>query len=109
MKIVCAWCDNVIREDSVKKGKGVSHGICDSCREYFFKDTESSTFDKFLDKLSVPVIVVDEDVKIVTANNKAKRLLGKRQKDFKGIYFGDAVECDSLRHITNHFQRVYLS
>lgn len=97
MKKLCAWCRNEIIQESEAEGEGISHGICDSCRDYFFSPQGPPTFDGFLDMLSVPVIVVDESVKVVTANNKACNLLGKSCQDLKGINFGDAIECAYAR------------
>ena len=31
MKVICAWCEKVIRDGEVVDGQ-VSHGICDDCR-----------------------------------------------------------------------------
>ena len=93
MKLVCAWCGNEIPRETGIEEEGVSHGICEACRDYFFSSQGPPNFDCFLDKLAVPVIVVDDEVKIVAANNIACRQLGKRCSELNGISFGDAIEC----------------
>jgi hypothetical protein len=61
MKIICAWCNKEIREIPPEKavsGFEVSHGICRSCKEYFFVDRDR-TLDKFLNRLEAPVFMVN--------------------------------------------------
>jgi hypothetical protein len=97
MKIVCAWCSNEIYQESGIEGEGISHGICESCREYFFSDKGPPSFVGFLDMLSVPVIVLDEEVRVVAANDKATKLLGKSYENINGVCYGDAIECSYAR------------
>ena len=97
MKKVCAWCRKEILPESVTEEEGISHGICETCRDYFFSPQGPPTFASFLDLLSVPVIVVDEEVKVAAANEKARQLLEKSAAEIKGIRFGDAIECPYAR------------
>ena len=40
MKVICAWCEKVIRDGEVVDGQ-VSHGICDDCRHQVEKEFEA--------------------------------------------------------------------
>ncbi len=35
MKVICAWCQYVIREDDFS-GLPTSHGICEKCRDIYY-------------------------------------------------------------------------
>ena len=75
----------------------ISHGICLECQDYFFPPHGQRTFIEFLDLLPVPIVVVDNDMRLIAANNKARRLLGKKAGNIKEAYFGEAVECPYAR------------
>ena len=98
MKNICAWCERELSADSGPPDGLVSHGICTECRDYFFpRRGGPPSFRAFLDRLSVPVLVVDDDVKVVLANGKACALLGKEPEEVEGRYGGEAVECAYAR------------
>ncbi len=95
---VCSWCKKEISEDSGPRDGRISHGICPECREYFYPGNGNPpTFALFLDRLGVPVLVVDESVRVVAANTMACALLGKEQQKVVGRLGGEAVECAYAR------------
>lgn len=98
MKYVCAWCNREISADSCGQSDNViSHGICEECRDYFFPRAGPPTLGEFLDMLPVPLLVVDYDVKVIAANDKALKLLGKEAGKIEGMYGGEAMECPYAR------------
>jgi PAS domain-containing protein len=97
MKKVCAWCNKQLSQDVGQSDDMISHGICNDCRDYFFSPQGPPSFAKFLDMLDVPVLVVDDDVKVVAANEKARSLLGKSSDDLADMYLGEAIECPYAR------------
>jgi PAS domain-containing protein len=97
MITICAWCNKEISADSGQPDGMISHGICLECQDYFFPLKGSRSFAEFLDLLPVPVLVVDDDVRIITANKKARRLLGKKTVRIKGLRFGEAIMCPYAR------------
>lgn len=97
MKTICAWCNKEISADSGQPDGMISHGICLDCQDYFFPPHGHRTFTEFLDLLPVPILVVDDDVRIIAANKKASRLLGKKSIKSKGVHFGEAIECPYAR------------
>jgi hypothetical protein len=51
----------------------------------------------FLDRLAAPVLVVDDNARIVAANEKACTLLGKMVDEIVGTLSGCAIECVHAR------------
>lgn len=95
---VCSWCKMEISEDPGPGDGRISHGICPECKEYFYPlNGKPPTFEMFLDRLAVPVLVVDDNVRVVAASTRACALLGKEEQEFMGKLGGDAVECAYAR------------
>ena len=95
---VCSWCKRKLTEEIGLPDGKVSHGICPDCLDYFYpRQGKPPTFGMFLDRLAVPVLVVDDDVRVVHANGKASALLGKEPGEIEGRFAGEAVECVHAR------------
>ncbi len=94
MKTVCAWCGVVTKQetpDGELQGM-ISHGMCETC--FFHLVAEGGMpLQQFLDGLGVPIVVVDEDVTVETANKTACTLLGKDLTGVKGFRPGQVFEC----------------
>lgn len=99
MKVICAWCHQELEaaprhvDDS---GSEVSHGICQSCKDYFLSGRHP-TLDEFLNQLAVPVLVVDTQGMILLANRYALDILGRDLNRVQGYKGGDAMECAYAR------------
>ena len=98
MKSVCAWCNTELDNGSANDADDavVSHGICVSCREYFFS-TPSRTLDNFLNKMDKPVMVINNEGQVALANDKAQTMLGKDLGEISGYKGGDVMECAYAR------------
>lgn len=99
MKRVCGWClkdlgDLDAREDSADK---VSVGVCPDCAEFFRRNRPDQPMDEFLNALPVPVVLVDDDVRIEFVNRAACRVLGRSLDECKGKLGGTAFECAYAR------------
>ena len=95
MKVICAWCHQELEADPQHadiSGHEVSHGICLSCKDYFLSGRRP-TLAEFLDRLAVPVLVVDEQGVVLLANQHALDILGKDLDRVQGYRGGDAMEC----------------
>jgi hypothetical protein len=98
MKTICAWCNQLIGVYNDPNSDEVSHGICKACREYFFPcNGEPPTINIFLNRLAAPVLVVDDNVKIVAANEKACALLERKLDEIVDNLGGYAIECVHAR------------
>jgi hypothetical protein len=98
MRTICAWCQVELHAGSGAHPNEVSHGICEACRRRFeaaLPDPEG--LDGFLDRLEVPVLVVDDDVVVLAANRAAQATLRKDLSSLRGFRGGDVLECVSSR------------
>jgi PAS domain-containing protein len=88
---VCAWCG--VELGSGVEGGVITHGICAACRQRFFSTAGRDGLQELLDRLPMPVLVVDEDVRVRGANRAAREVLGKSLDDVQGRLGGEAIEC----------------
>ncbi|MFZ4857878.1 MAG: hypothetical protein ACOYL3_15925 [Desulfuromonadaceae bacterium] len=70
----------------------VSHGICDECKADLLGPKKMSLMD-FLDSLDTPVMVVDGEGNVQTANKLAREIIQKDLPDIEGFKGGDVFEC----------------
>ncbi|MBZ0256306.1 PAS domain-containing protein, partial [bacterium] len=71
----------------------ITHGICDQCSESFSRGDQEN-FQSFLDDFHFPVIVVDEDGKVLGGNCEACNLTGKTLDQFQNqMLAGEAIDC----------------
>jgi len=98
MKRVCAWCHTDLGTvDSERHSEdAVTHGMCDACSEYIFSQMGTS-LQKFLNGLNAPILVVNSEGCVMTANEKACVILGKELKDIEGYMGGEVIECAFAR------------
>jgi hypothetical protein len=93
LKRICAWCDKEYPSDEFDLDSTfLTHGICPAC-EAFFEDNEPTSLRGFLNRLEIPVVCVDSDVRVVAASDKACELLGHNANDMADIMGGELVEC----------------
>jgi PAS domain-containing protein len=94
MKIVCAWCNETLDEKNPSSSAEelVSHGICAECARKMLAPLAVS-MTVFLDRFPAPVFLVNDDARVIAANNKAYSLLGKKPEDVDGKLGGDAIDC----------------
>ena len=91
MKVVCGWCDAVLRPDSNGDGR-VSHGICPACSERMLETTRTP-LNGMLDRLDFPVLAFGAGTMVVGANRSASEFLGKPVKELVRRRPGDVIEC----------------
>lgn len=92
MKEYCIRCKTVVAE--------FEHGhiftgttLCENCREELKGKSAISEITQFLDSLVQPVLAVDSEGRIGTANRSARRLLGKELEDISHELGGVVFEC----------------
>jgi PAS domain-containing protein len=100
MRAVCAWCGIDLKR-ALPPGTGlagleITHGICDSCAQHFFGPRDTSVRG-FLNTLEAPVVVVDDDVRTLEANDAALAALGKTREQVAGRLGGEIIECANSR------------
>jgi PAS domain-containing protein len=98
MQALCAWCGTELRPSapSSEGNRAITHGICVACAEYFFKPRDHS-LRGFLNTLKTPVAVVDDDMRMIEANDLALTALGKTRDAAVGMRSGDVIECANAK------------
>jgi PAS domain-containing protein len=99
MKRICAWCGDVIDEASAAnevRSIILEHGICAQCASILLSDN-GYYLTAFLDGVDVPVIVIDSDARVLTANKQAREALHKDQKSIQGFRRGEVFECANAK------------
>ena len=97
MRVVCSYCQTDLGEKEPKDDPAVSHGMCRGCHAHFRRQWRGLSLSEYLDDVPSPVIVVDEDVRLIAANQGAAELLGKAPEEMVGLLGGEALECAHAR------------
>jgi hypothetical protein len=74
----------------------ISHGICNSCLTSLFND-KNIDFIPFLNSLSAPVVLIDENNTYLSANDSALSLLNKDHIELKNKRTGDIFTCENAK------------
>lgn len=93
MKRICAWCKRELnmREELSTDGV-ITHGICTHCAIQFTKSTPQS-IREILNKVSEPILVLDSQGKVVSANESGRRFTGKSDSELENQLGGDVLGC----------------
>lgn len=94
MKRVCAWCMTDLGEAPSDKfpAEAITHGICVPCRDRLLREGEQ-TLRAFLDRLQVPILLMEQEGRVLGVNGPAQLLLGKALPDIKNRLGGEVIEC----------------
>jgi PAS domain-containing protein len=94
MRRECAWCRQSLNdvEQADESNRPVTHGICTRCAQLLLARYPES-LGSFLDRLPVPILVIDDAPRVFTANEAARLLLGKDLPAIEGRRGGDVIEC----------------
>jgi hypothetical protein len=95
MRVVCAWCKKDLGTKTASATDDtalISHGICPDCARNVLGPTGKS-LDAFLDTLPGPVLAVDGDARVISANTEGYLLLKKKPAEVRKQLGGDVFEC----------------
>lgn len=90
---VCAYCGrnlNALPEQG--QPDRISHGVCQNCFPALVAGS-GLPFAAFLDSLPAPVLVLDQEMRIVAVNAKARQLTPDVGRDLRGSLPGEAFGC----------------
>jgi PAS domain-containing protein len=93
VRLVCAYCRKVVREDPGSSVADVSHGMCAACEEHFGKLWDGISLSEYLETLAEPIVVLDAGGRIVAANGKVEALSGREKAELAGALPGRAFAC----------------
>lgn len=71
----------------------ITHCICPDCVRRVAAEMGLQSMQEFLDELRVPVLLVDDDVRVMAASRQAQEILGKGLPQLAGEKGGDVLEC----------------
>lgn len=92
---VCAWCNNEVRPSEVSNALNsviLKHGVCSQCAQVIMIDS-GRYLTSYLDTMEEPVILVGDDVRVISANQAAKIMLNKNEESIQDRLGGDLFEC----------------
>jgi len=98
MQVICQYCQSPIRsipETGAEKER-ISHGVCADCLPRLVRDYGYS-LQEFLDVLSAPVLVMQNQGRVLAANQAALTKLDKSQIEISGELTGDVIGCVHAR------------
>ena len=95
MKSICAWCKKDLDNHQPPSGDEtpISHGLCPECA-FHIRASGGMLLQSFLDGLKAPIVLVDGDGVVVTANGEARAMLGKTSIQINGFRGGEVFECE---------------
>lgn len=96
MKRVCTWCMKNLGDvhTNFHDESFTTLAICQDCADTLFGELRLDQAELFLEKLPEPVVVVDRDGVVLTANNLARVQLGKGLHNIMGFTVGRIIECE---------------
>ena len=97
MNKICTWCKKTWESEGDGLDDIVTRGTCPECKNYFFASESPVPLSDYLNRLGVPVLVLDDDVRVRGFSEQARALLGKGLQNIKGQYGGDVIECAYAR------------
>lgn len=95
MSRVCAWCKRDLPADADTAEGTFILGMCAACHEFFFPRKGPPVFRKYLDRLAVPVLFVDDAARVVIANTRACGQLAKEAGEIEGRTCGRVFDCSN--------------
>ncbi len=93
MIVICSFCRKTVREKEPYEDKRYSHGMCVDCYERRMKQMAGISFDEYLEDFDVPVVIVDQEARLVAINTKALAILNIPSENVRGLLGGEALEC----------------
>ena len=98
MKKICAGCGRAIGGQGGlgPEDETISHGICPACADAVFPEV-GIDLGVFLDRFKLPILVVDAEGMVRSANLSARAMLGKEQREIADRPGGEVFECVHAR------------
>ncbi|WP_319578496.1 hypothetical protein [uncultured Methanospirillum sp.] len=95
MRRVCAFCNEELSPDSGDDDR-ISHGVCTSCYNHI-KASMGVDITEYLTMLDQPVVLVDQDLHILSANQEIRKVTRKDLSSVIGHLSGEVFECEYAR------------
>jgi len=95
MKLICAWCGNTIdRSDySQMLDPNTSHGMCAACSEALALQEQGVSFERHIDSIPIPILLLNSDNTVVMMNTTASEMLGQKLDGSAEPFLGRVFDC----------------
>jgi hypothetical protein len=93
MHVTCSYCGRYIREIKPFDKKNITQDICLDCFVPTSIRNGHFSYDEYLERCDVPVLILDSQQKVLAANQICSEMLEKPIECLKGILPGEALEC----------------
>ena len=103
----CSLCHPALPEGPAA-GRTITGGICGDCLRRIGEQAGMGLME-FLDRLELPVMVLDDDVKVQQANRPMRVLLGKDPSQIADRLGGEVFECVHAREPGGCGQTIHCS
>src|SRR5271166_5124264 len=97
MRLICSYCRLSLPDKEPLDDPRVSHGMCSTCAAHFKRQWSGLDLRGYLEGLSVPVVVVAPDGRIVAANSPMAAMLGWTPETVVGMLGGEIFDCSYAR------------
>lgn len=97
MEKICSYCKKNMGDCEPFGETGISHGMCDTCFASFDNQLDGVSLENYIEKFDLPVLIVNEDARILAANRLAQQTIDKPIRDMIGSHAGNVMECAHAR------------
>lgn len=97
MNVICSYCRKYYSEIEPLDDDRISHGMCADCFAHFDRQLDGLPLNAYLDGFAVPVLIVNQDARIVALNQMAASRVGKSEQEVFGLLAGEVIECQYAR------------
>ena len=95
IRVVCCYCKKQVKTKP-SDTDAVSHGVCDQCLPLMVREL-GQPMQEYLDELRPPVLVVQDNARVIAANAAARKMLTKEQLEICGELAGEVIGCMHAR------------
>lgn len=95
MKAICSRCHKDLGEREPRGNPGIVRMMCAECLQFLDKEWRGMTVGGYLDTVDEPIILVNEERRMVSCNKSAEKLLGKPRGEMRGLLTGEFIECEN--------------
>lgn len=95
IQVICRYCKKRVRT-MPSEFDAVSQGVCERCLPLLVREL-GRPLSEFLDGLGPPVLVVQDNARVISANAAARKMLTKEQLEICGKMAGEVIGCRHAR------------
>ena len=91
MKRMCCCCQKILGQVE-GSNEEITHTLCPPCLKELMSGCKTN-MQTFLNTFEEPILLVDENGKVITANQSARESLNKPYSKIEGYMGGEVMEC----------------